>query len=48
MFKKILIGFAAVAIACALACSGYEFGQYLAHKEKAAATRVSAAELAQG
>ena len=35
--KKILIGFAAVAIVCALARSGYEFGQYLAHKDRAQA-----------
>ena len=35
MFKKILIGFAAFAIVCALARSGYEFGQYLADAEHA-------------
>lgn len=37
MFKKILIGFAAVAIVCAIARSGYEFGRYLAHKDQAQA-----------
>ena len=36
MFKKILIGFAAVALACALARSGYELGKHMAHKDKAA------------
>lgn len=47
MFKKILIGFATVAIVCALARSGYEFGQYLAQKDKAQAAREAGAEPAQ-
>lgn len=38
MFKKILIGLVAVAIACALARSGYRFGKYLAHKDKTVQT----------
>jgi hypothetical protein len=46
MFKKILIGLAAVAIACVLARSGYEFGTYLAHKDKAA--QAAAADSGQG
>lgn len=36
MFKKILVGFAAVALICVLAGSGYEFGKSLARKDKAA------------
>ncbi len=36
MFRKILIGMAAVAIACAIAGAGYKTGQYLAQKERAA------------
>lgn len=35
MFKKTLIGFAAVALICVLARSGYEFGKSLARKDKA-------------
>lgn len=41
MFKKILIGFAAFAIACILVRSGYEFGKYLGHKDKAAQAAVA-------
>jgi hypothetical protein len=42
MFKKILIGLAAVAILCALVRSGYEFGKRLAHEGKAEAAQASA------
>ena len=34
--KKILIGLALVAILCMVGGAGYRFGQYLAHKDKAA------------
>ena len=37
MFKKILIGLLAVALLCAIARSGYEFGKHLANNAKAAA-----------
>lgn len=30
MFNKVLVGLLAVAIACAIAASGYSFGRYLA------------------
>lgn len=33
MFKKIAIGFLAVAIVCGVARSGYAFGKYLANKD---------------
>lgn len=42
MFKKILIGLAAVAILCVLARSGYEYGKRLAHEDKAEAAHASA------
>ena len=42
MFRKFLVGFAAVAIACAIAGAGYRFGQYLAGKDDAG-TRPAAA-----
>jgi len=48
MFKKVLLGLAAVAIACALARSGYGFGQYLAHKDKAKDPQTSATGAGQG
>ncbi|KFN43052.1 hypothetical protein [Arenimonas oryziterrae] len=35
MFKKMAIGFLAVAIACGLAASGYSFGKYLAERDNA-------------
>lgn len=38
MFKKILVGLAAVAIACVLVCSGYELGKHLARNDSAAQT----------
>lgn len=31
--KKILIGFALVAILCMVGAAGYKFGQHLAHKD---------------
>jgi len=34
--KKILVGFALVAILCMVGGAGYRFGQYLADKDKAA------------
>lgn len=37
MFKKFLIGLALVAVVCALALGGYEYGQQRAQKEKAEA-----------
>ena len=46
MFKKILIGLAAVAIACVLARSGYELGKHLARNDKAA--QAVAADSGQG
>ncbi len=46
MFKKILIGFAFVAILCAVARSGYEFGRHLAQKDRAAATQEALEETA--
>lgn len=36
MFKKILVGLAAVAIGCVLARSGYELGKHLARNDSAA------------
>ena len=45
MFKKFLIGLLSVVIACAIARSGYEFGQYLAKKGGSAS---SAPQTAQG
>lgn len=44
MFKKILIGLAAVAILCVLARAGYEFGKRLAHEDKAEAVPASAVD----
>ena len=41
MFKKILIGLLAVALLCAIARSGYEFGKHLAHNDKAAAQQTA-------
>ncbi|SFK94880.1 hypothetical protein [Lysobacter sp. cf310] len=35
MFKKFLIGLAMVAVVCALARAGYEFGQHLAQRDQA-------------
>lgn len=35
MMKKVFMGLLAVAIACSLAHSGYTFGRYLAHHDKA-------------
>ena len=48
MFKKILIGFAFVAILCAVARSGYEFGRHLAQKDRAAASQAYLEETAAG
>ena len=44
MFKRILIGFAAFAIACVLVRSGYEFGKSLAQKDKAQAMQTADAD----
>ena len=41
MFKKILIGLLAVALLCAIARSGYEFGKHLANNDKAAAQQTA-------
>lgn len=38
MFRKVVIGMALVAIACALASAGYKAGQALAEREQAAET----------
>lgn len=38
MFRKILIGLLMVALACAIAGSGYAFGKYLAQRDRAAET----------
>lgn len=35
MFKKFLIGLAMVAVVCALARAGYEFGQHRAERDRA-------------
>lgn len=40
--KKLLIGFALVAILCMVGGAGYRFGQYLAHKDGAAAQTADA------
>lgn len=44
MFKKILIGFLAVAIGIALARSGYAFGKHLAQRDAAPTTQVTAVD----
>lgn len=48
MFKKILLGLLAAAIACSLAHSGYAFGKYLADKDKAGASRQALRDTAAG
>lgn len=35
MAKKVLLGMLFVAISCAIAGTGYEFGKYLAHEDNA-------------
>lgn len=35
MFKKLALGFLAVALLCSVAHSGYTFGKYLADKDSA-------------
>ncbi len=35
MFRKIFVGLLIVALACAIAGSGYAFGKYLAQRDRA-------------
>ena len=42
MFKKFLIGLALVAVVCALARAGYEFGQHMAQQDRAKVAATSA------
>lgn len=42
MFKKFLIGLVLVAVVCALARGGYEYGRHLAQQEKAEAATAAA------
>ena len=46
MFRKILIGMLAVAIACAIAGAGYQCGQHLAQKDAAGSRQAPTGESA--